>query len=335
MARSVHEPRLIVTRTPLRLSFAGGGTDLADFYENHSGAVLSTAIDQYLYVTLKRHGRLFDENYRLNYSETEQVATLDEIDNDIARECLRFLNVAPPIYISTVSDVPSSSGLGSSSSFAVGLLHGLHTLRGERVSAGQLAEEAAHVEIDILERPIGKQDHYAAAFGGINYFRFLPDGGVTLEPQNISEESLQNLFSHLLVFSTAIWRDTSSVLGEQKRNTALNENQLLTMKDHAHDLREILKNGFAPQKFGSVMNANWQLKRQLASGITNDKIDEWYQNAMDAGAWGGKLCGAGGGGFLAFIAAPEIHQNVREALSDLNELEISYEAQGSKMLLAE
>ena len=335
MAEQAKPPDLIVTRTPLRLSFAGGGTDLADFYQTNHGAVLSTSIDKYLYVTLKPHGQLFNEKYRLNYSETEQVQTLDSVKNDIARECLRLLAVDPPIYISTVSDLPANSGLGSSSSFAVGLLNALHAFRGERVSAGQLAEEAAHVEIDVLKRPIGKQDHYAAAFGGLNYFCFWPDGRVTLEPQQPPNGYLNNLFDHLLMFSTAIWRDASSVLTEQKQNSSTNVTQLLAMRDHAQRLCSAVQNGFKPEEFGTVMHATWQLKRQLASGISNDRIDEWYQRAKEAGAWGGKLCGAGGGGFLVFVAAPERHQAVRQALSDLDEVSVAYEAQGSRVLFAE
>ena len=329
------KPNLIVTRTPLRLSFAGGGTDLAEYYERDYGAVLSTAIDQYLYVTLKPHGHLFDEKYRLNYSETEQVDTLDSINNDIARECLRLLTVDPPIYISTVSDVPASSGLGSSSSFAVGLLNALHALRGERPSAGRLAEEAAHVEIGVLKRPIGKQDHYAAAFGGLNYFCFLPDGRVTLEPQHPPNEHLDILFDHVLMFSTGIWRDAGDVLTEQKSNTSLNLTNLTTMRSHAEHLRGVIQNGFRPEEFGEVMDAGWQLKRQLATGISNEQIDSWYQRARDAGAWGGKLAGAGGGGFLALIAPPDRHNDVRRALSDLKDVRVSYEPQGSRLLLVE
>jgi D-glycero-alpha-D-manno-heptose-7-phosphate kinase len=335
LAESGSKPNLIVTRTPLRLSFAGGGTDLAEYYERDFGAVLSTAVNQYLYVTLKPHGHLFDEKYRLNYSENEQVDTLDNIKNDIARECLRLLSVDPPIYISTVSDVPASSGLGSSSSFAVGLLNALHALRGERPSAGRLAEEAAHVEIDVLKRPIGKQDHYAAAFGGLNYFCFLPDGRVTLEPQHPPNGHLDKLFDHVLMFSTGIWRDAGDVLTEQKSNTSINLEHLTTMRSQAQQLRGVIQNGFRPEKFGEVMDAGWQLKRQLATGISNDRIDTWYQRARDAGAWGGKLAGAGGGGFLALIAPPDRHNDVRRALSDLKDVRVSYESQGSRLLLAE
>src|SRR5215475_4712997 len=195
-----HRPGVVLTRTPLRVSFAGGGTDLSDFYERDYGAVLSTAIDKYIYVTVKRHGEVFDEKVRLSYSKTESVATVDEVENNIARECLRFLKIEPPIHISTVGDLPASTGLGGSSSFAVGLLNALHAYRGERVSAGQLADEACHIEIEVLKEPIGKQDQYAAAFGGLNFFSFKPGGAVTVEPQRLNNGNLKSLFDCILMF---------------------------------------------------------------------------------------------------------------------------------------
>src|SRR5437899_522903 len=191
-------PRIVVTRTPLRVSFAGGGTDLADFYERDYGAVFSTAIDKYIFVTVKRHHELFNEPIRINYSSTELVDSLDHIRNNIAREALRLLKIDPPIYISTVGDVPASTGLASSSSFAVGLLNALHAYRGERVSPGQLAEEATKIEIDVLKEPIGKQDQYAVAFGGLNFFRFNPGGAVVVEPVRVRNNFLDELFDHIL-----------------------------------------------------------------------------------------------------------------------------------------
>ena len=332
MGNLSRSPNLVMTRTPLRVSFAGGGTDLPDFYQREYGAVLSTAIDKYVYVTVKRHGDLFNENYRLNYSEAEQVEQLDEIGNGIARECLRFMKVEPPIYVSTVADLPAFSGMGSSGSFAVGLLNALYTFKGQRVSAGQLAEEAAHVEIEVLERPGGKQDHYAAAFGGMNYFRFLPDGRVTIEPQHYSNGQMDNLFDHLLMFWTGLRRDSSSVLKEQKCNTENHMDHLLSMREHAQALCDLFRDGFTPQVLGGLLDANWQLKRQLASSISNERINSWYQRALCAGAAGGKLCGAGGGGFLVFIVEPERQDSVRAALSDITEVSIGYEAHGSQVL---
>jgi len=329
------EPGFVVTRTPLRISFAGGGTDMPDFYLKQPGAVLSTAIDKYLYVTIKRHGGLYDENYRLNYSTTEQAGHLNEIENDIARECFRLLKVKPPIYMSTVADLPGLSGLGSSSSFAVGLLHALHSFVGERVSPGQLAEEAAKVEVEILESPIGKQDHYAAAFGGLCLFQFQSDGQVTIEPQHLPKGQLDSLFTHMLLFWTGIWRNSSSVLTEQKQNSDQNVENLLSMREQAQELRDLIQNGFTPDRLGTVLDVGWQLKKKLASGISNPIIDDWYHKARNAGASGGKLCGAGGGGFMLIIAAPECHAAVRLALSDMTEVPVQYEARGSKLMLAE
>lgn len=326
---------MIITRTPLRVSFAGGGTDLPDFCEKHSGAVLSTAIDKYAYVTIKHHGKLFNENYRLNYSETEHANRLDDIKNAIARECLRMLKAEPPIYISTVADVPSFSGLGSSSSFAVGLLNGLHVMKGERVSAAQLAEEAAHIEIDILKRPIGKQDPYAAAFGGLNCISFIPGGRVSLEPQHLPNGAINKLFKHILMFWTGIMRDAGSVLVDQKKNIGARIDYLKAMRDHALELRQMIHSDFDIKAFAGLLNESWHLKQKLANGITNDRIDDWYRRGMEAGALGGKLCGAGGGGFLLFIVEPEKQKVVRQALSELIEIHVGYESQGSRVLKVE
>jgi D-glycero-alpha-D-manno-heptose-7-phosphate kinase len=328
----LHDPGVLMTRTPLRVSFAGGGTDLADFYEREYGAVYSTAIDKYIYVTVKRHGNVFNEAIRLNYSRSEQVNRIDEVQNDIARECMRFLEVEPPIYISTVADLPASTGLGGSSSFAVGLLNALHAFRGERVSAGQLAEEACHIEIDVLRQPIGKQDQYAAAFGGLNFFSFKPGGVVTVEPQRLHNGRLKSLFGSILMFWTGHQRDSSSVLAEQKANTSAKMDSLLSMREHAVQLQRLSSNGdFDIERFGKILDESWNLKRYLSSKITTNEIDEWYRRAMHAGAEGGKLCGAGGGGFLLFIAKPERQRAVCEALRNLTRVHVAPEVHGSQV----
>jgi D-glycero-alpha-D-manno-heptose-7-phosphate kinase len=326
--------RMIVTRTPLRVSFAGGGTDLPEFFERAGGAVLSTAIKRYVYVTVKRHSELFFEPIRINYSKSEQVEHVDEVQNHIARECLRLLEIEPPIYISTVGDVPASTGLGGSSSFAVGLLNALHAYRGERVSAGQLAEEACHVEIDVLAEPIGKQDQYAAAYGGLNLFHFKPGGGVTVEHLGLANGVLAELFDSMLMFWTGHQRDASSVLTEQKRNTAAKLDFLARMRDQAADLHARLRDGSLDVRgFGRALDDGWRLKRDLASSISTGQIDRWYDAAIAAGALGGKLCGAGGGGFLLFIVAPARHGAVREALTELTEMAIEPESHGSQVVL--
>ena len=334
--RSVRRtPRLIITRTPLRISLAGGGTDLPAFYESDYGAVFSSAISNYVYVTVKPHSPLFNEPIRLNYSRSEEVHSVGELQNDIARECLRFMEIEPPIYISTVGDHPASTGLGSSSAFAVGLLNALHAYRGERVTAGQLAEEASHVEMDRLGQPIGKQDQYAAAFGGLNFFVFKPGGAVTVEPQRIDSSALRQLFGSMLLFWTGHQRDAGHVLAEQQRNTEAKMDSLLAMRAHAHRLQELLHEdgGVDVEEVGRILDETWQLKRGLASTITNDQIDHWYKRACGAGAVGGKLCGAGGGGCILFVVPPERHDRVREALGDLIEVAVAHEVHGSQVIV--
>jgi D-glycero-alpha-D-manno-heptose-7-phosphate kinase len=262
------------------------------------------------------------------------VNRIDEVENDIARECMRLLAIDPPIYVHTVADIPACTGLGGSSSFAVGLLHALHAYRGERVSRGQLAEEATHIEIELLKQPIGKQDQYAAAFGGLNLFRFNRDGRVTVEPQRVSRSKLDQLFSRVMMFWTGLARPASSILGEQKTNTAAKFDSLLEMRGHAQRLQRLTSDGpidFA--KFGEILDQSWALKRQLAATITTNQIDDWYQRAREAGAAGGKICGAGGGGFLLLIVAPERRDSVRKALSGLMEIAIRPEVDGSRVLL--
>jgi len=335
MGRRIDDgPTMIVTRTPLRVSFVGGGTDLPAFYEQEGGAVLSTAIDRYVYVTVKRHNELFFEPIRINYSMSEQVESVDQIENNIARECLRFLDVEPPIYVSTVGDVPASTGLGGSSAFTVGLLNALHSYRGERVSAGQLAEEASYIEIDVLEEPIGKQDQYAAAFGGLNMFRFSPGGGVSVEHQRLPNGQIHVLFDHILMFWSGHQRDANATLAEQNTNTSTNVELLRRMRDQASELQSMLTTGPLDfGVFGQLLHEGWELKRQLASTITTTEIDTWYERGLAAGAEGGKLCGAGRGGFLLLLVRPDRQDAVRRALSELTELRVSYESRGSDLVI--
>ena len=330
-------PGYVLTRTPLRVSFGGGGTDLAAFYEtSEDGAVLSTAIDKYIYVTVKCHSDIFNEPIRVNYSRSEQVHRVEQIENNIARECLRFLEIDSPIYISTVGDLPASTGLGGSSSFAVGLLNALHAFRGERISAGQLAEEACHIEIEVLKEPIGKQDQYAAAFGGLNLLRFKPGGDVTVEPIRLRNGVLSALFGQILMFWTGHQRDSSSVLTEQKQNTSHKSDALFKIREQARQLQHLLSNGHLDcAEFGQVLDEGWNLKRGLASTISTDAIDRWDQLAREAGALGGKLCGAGGGGFLLFLVPPMRQEQVRKALCGLKEISVEAEVHGSQILFAQ
>jgi D-glycero-alpha-D-manno-heptose-7-phosphate kinase len=307
---------VIISKTPLRISFAGGGTDLPSFYNKHGyGAVLSTSINSYIYVTIKRHSPLFKERIRLNYSESELLDSPDGIKNPIIRECLRFLGVDDRIYISTVADVPGQSGLGSSSSFCVGLLNALYKFKGMNVSVGRLAEEAAHIEIDVLKRPMGKQDHYAAAFGGLNYIRFNADGTVTIKPVIIPMERHNLLFNSMLSFWTGVTRPAESVLAEQDKNNGKNADLLTAMRDQAQTLCDLMyRPDFSMADFGRVIHEGWMLKRKLASQITNSNFDSCYELALKHGAYGGKISGAGGGGFLNVFAAPDKLPTIRREL---------------------
>jgi D-glycero-alpha-D-manno-heptose-7-phosphate kinase len=326
--------RMILTRTPVRISFGGGGTDFPDYFERDFGAVLSTTIDKYIYVSVKRHGDLFHEPIRLNYSITELANSLDEIQNHIVRECLRFLEIAPPIYISTVSDLPASTGLGGSRAFTVGLLNALHEYKNERVSPGRLAEEASYIELEVLKQPIGKQDQYAAAFGGLNYFRFNPGGGVAVESVRCRKTYLNDLFDHSLLFWTDVQRSASDILVEQRQNIPDRVAQLDAMREQAAQLKRMAENGpFDPVAFGRVLREAWGLKRQLASSISTGGIDAYFERAISAGAEGGKLCGAGRGGFLLFIVRPEYRVAVRQALSELIEIPVRGEVHGSRLLV--
>lgn len=317
--------------TPLRLSFSGGGTDISAFYERHGGAVVSSTINQYVYVTVKRHSPLFNEAYRLSYTVTEHVQSLDEIENDIARECLRLVPVDPPLFIVTAADLPSQSGLGSSSSFAVGLLYALHLMRGEQVSAAQLAEEACQVEIGMLGQPIGKQDQYAAAFGGLNHISFLQGGRVEIDALWLPKAN--DLFSHSMLFWTGVQRKASDILTHQKARIAQSVETLSSMRDMARECRDILlAEEIDYRAFGDLLDRGWKTKRGLASGIATSGIDQAYARSLAAGAYGGKIAGAGGGGFLYLVVPPEKQFSVRAALCDMVDVPVEHDPRGARVL---
>jgi D-glycero-alpha-D-manno-heptose-7-phosphate kinase len=325
--------RAVTTMSPLRVSFAGGGTDIASYYANHGGAVVSSAIDQYVYVTVKRHSPLFAENYRLSYSKTEHCEKLDDIENDIARECLRFIHIDPPVFISTAADLPALSGLGSSSSFAVGLLYALHAIKGEEVSAGQLAEEACHIEIDVLKRPIGKQDQYAAAFGGLNHITFEREGRVQLDPLWVPNDGIAKLFRSSMLFWTGQQREASGILADQVTRITQSDADYGRMREMASVCRDQFLSGSEDfTRLAGLLDEGWRIKRGLARGVSNNGIDRWYELSLAAGALGGKLLGAGGGGFLYLLVPAEVQQKVRVALSDLVDVHIGYEPRGARIL---
>jgi D-glycero-alpha-D-manno-heptose-7-phosphate kinase len=324
--------KIITTATPQRISFAGGGTDIDYFYEKHGGLVLSTTIDKFIYVTVKIHNKLFKEKYRLNYSITEHVDVLDDIKNEIARESIRFLGIDERLYISSTSDLPALSGLASSSSFAVGLLNALHQLKGEHVSIAQIAEEACHIEINVLKKPIGKQDQYAAAFGGVNLFTFNKNGTVVLTP--LTNKNIYSMLENSLLFYTDIQRSADEVLIDQKNGFESNEENLLEIKGLASDFYNVVNEStLRLDKLGELLHQSWISKKTLSQKVSNNLIDQYYLKARQNGAFGGKILGAGGGGFLFLIAPRSEHSKIIHALKGLEKVDFNFEPVGTRTLL--
>lgn len=327
---------MIISRTPFRISFLGGGTDLPDFYQEEEGAVLATAIDKYIYITVNDR---FDESFRLSYSKTEIHERVDQIEHKIFRnvlekyvEAARAKNGGRGLELLSMADIPSGTGLGSSSSFTVGLLHALKAHIGVFQSAEELASEASRIEIEDLKEPIGKQDQYAAAYGGLQYIRFLPTGEVSVEPVICSRHTKDELAASMLVFYTGITRSASGVLSEQKKNTGGKRDTLRAMRDLAVRLKSVLEEGHSVSEAGELLHEGWMLKKTLASGISGGQIDEWYDRARSAGATGGKILGAGGGGFLMLLCEPDKQSRVCAELSELKPIKIGLESFGSRII---
>lgn len=320
---------MIISQTPLRISLAGGGTDLASFYKHDEGWVISSAIDKYIFVIIKER---FDDKIYLNYSKKEIVDHVDQIEHDLVREAMRKTRVEKGVEITTLADIPSSgSGLGSSSSVTVGLLNALYTYQGELVTADRLAREACDIEIDILGKPIGKQDQYIAAFGGLRFFRFKPDEDVIVEKISLENSAKLRFGDNLLLFFTGKTRSSDHILSEQKANTMNKLDLLKTMKHQAREIRTAIE---ARQfdDIGRILAESWSYKKQLASQISNGDIDQMYERAIATGALGGKISGAGGGGFLLLYCPRENQNKVREALKNFRELPFFLEKHGSKII---
>jgi len=331
-----NEKNLVVSSTPLRISFVGGGTDFPKFYKKHGGSFISSTIDKETIVTVKRHGSIFGENYRLNYSSSEITHELKEIKNEIARECIKLTETKPPIFINTISDLPEKSGLGSSSTFCVGLLNALFELNNKKINKEDLVKAAIEVEINILGKPIGIQDHYAATYGGMNYFHISTSGEVLVEPIKLNEQKINKiLFENFLLFWTKIQRSSSDILTEQNNNTEKNISDLLFIKNQCPVFWDLLNNNFKIQKIGKLIKEGWEKKINLSSKITNNKITSWYEEAISNGALGGKLLGAGGGGFILIVSDSKSRNNIKNSLKDLIEIEVNYNPKGSRILLVQ
>jgi len=308
---------MMLSRAPVRFSLGGGGTDLPSYCDEHGGFLVAAAIDKYIYVAANRR---YYQNILLKYSKTEQVDRVDEIHHPLFREAMRLTGVSDAIELVSIADLPANSGLGSSSAFTVALLNALHAYRREFVGTEQLAREACQIEIDILKEPIGKQDQYISAYGGITAFTFEPlaqGGGVTVERVPMKTEVIEDLEMNLLVFYSGIERKASDVLGEQKKTITQNKDDAVRrmhrIKQLGHDTKRILMNGTIDE-YGDLLHEHWMNKRKLASNMTDSTIDEHYEAARKAGAVGGKLMGAGGGGFFMFYVRPESRRKVYEAL---------------------
>ncbi len=320
---------MIIVQTPLRISFFGGGTDFPSYYMEEGGCVLSSAIDKYIFVTVKKR---FDEKLRIGYTRTEMVDSVDQIQHEMIREALVITGVSKGIEITTMGDIPAEgSGLGSSSTVTVGTLQALYTYLGEIVSKERLAEEACQIEIEKLGKPIGVQDQYIAAYGNLRFFEFCADGQVKAEQVPLTADLRREFNDRFLLFFTGISRRADSVLTEQKSNIKDRLDVLREIKQIAYQAKSELQSGQL-DSFGSLMHRTWELKKRMAGQISNGTIDEMYDAARNAGAVGGKITGAGGGGFLLLYAPHEKHRSIRSALSKLQELPFQLEADGSKVI---
>jgi len=320
---------MIIIQTPLRVSFFGGGTDFPSYYLSEGGAVLSSTIDKYIFVTIKNR---FDQKIRVGYTSTEMVDQINQLNHELIREALRKTNINKSIEITTMGDIPSEgSGLGSSSTVTVGALHALYTYRGEIVQAEQLAREACEIEIDILGSPIGKQDQYIAAYGGLRFIKFQKDGTIRPEKIIIDNETLRTLNNNFLLFFTGITRKANNILNEQKNNIVNRLEILGKLREIANIARCELEVSNV-DALGELLHESWLLKKQLAGNISNGAIDDIYNTAYKAGAYGGKITGAGGGGFFLIYCPIEKQGAVRSALSSLQELPFQLERDGTKVI---
>ncbi len=325
---------MIITRTPFRISFVGGGSDLESFYSHHEGAVLSTSINKYMYIS--SHKYFEADKIRVKYSQTETVNHPSELKHPIFRTAFAACNIEGGIEVSSIADVPSGTGMGSSSSFTVGLIHNLYTWNHQAVSKEMLAQAACDIEINQLKEPIGKQDQYAAAYGGLNIFRFQSNGNVLVEPLYLQKDVLDTLEDNLVMFYYGNQRSASQILSEQKQNNAQSAKQdnLKQMVALVDELKVALFNGNL-EAFGKILHVNWLLKKELASQISNSEIDDIYHLAMKNGAIGGKLLGAGGGGFLLFYCDKSKQVNLIKALHKLPFFEFKFDHEGSKLIYTE
>ena len=322
---------MIITRTPVRITFVGGGTDIKEYYSQHGGAVVNAAIDRYIYVILNRP---FDDKIRVRYTENEVVDRVDDVRHPLMREALRYLGISGGIDVVSIADIPTNiagNGLGSSSAFLVGMLNALHAWKGERVAKDRLAEEAFEIERNILGQAGGKQDQYIAAYGGMHMWEFMRDGRVVSNPVELDDRNAEELRSHILLLFLGKEHSSTSIHDGQRGGIGDKVSSYTEMKSYAYEMYRDISNGML-DRVGRLLDMNWRLKRTLDSGITSDDIDRIYKIGMDNGASGGKLIGAGGGGFMMFYADPSTHKSIIGALPELRPLKFDFDRLGSTLL---
>ncbi len=326
---------MIISKTPLRMSYVGGGSDIPNFYKEHGGAVLSTAIDAFVYVIIKER---FEDGIRLSYSKTENVSHFSELEHPLVRNAFDLIDIKENIEIISIADIPSSgTGLGSSSSFSVGLINAMSAYKGKNPTSESLAQDACHLEIDLCRSPIGKQDQYAAAYGGLKVYVFNSDESVSISDVNIKSNVLDSLNRETICFYIGGHRSANKILAEQSNQFNLNTKIEIMKKmvSLVDDLKDELESNDI-SNFGEILHTNWTLKKQLVDGIANPHIDELYKRARSLGATGGKLLGAGGGGFMIFHAPKKsIRESIRKSFSQLKEVNFNIEEYGSKLITLE
>jgi D-glycero-alpha-D-manno-heptose-7-phosphate kinase len=323
---------MIISRTPFRISFFGGGTDYPDWYRKHGGAVLATTIDKYCYITARHLPPFFEHRICLVYSKIEYCQTIEEIAHPSVREVLRFLDLQRGVEIHHDGDIPARSGMGSSSAFTVGLLHALYALKGQMVSKHQLAMESVHLEQDVLKETVGSQDQVLAAYGGFNHITFAPNGEISVRPVTLSRDRMLELNSHVMLFYTGIKRTASTIADTYVNDLDDKRRQLRLMRELVDEGVSILSGGHDLGGFGELLHEAWQAKRSLSAKVSNSFVDDIYDQARAAGAIGGKLIGAGGGGFIVLFAPPARHAAIRERLAKLIHVPVKFEFGGSQII---
>lgn len=323
---------MIISRTPYRISFFGGGTDYPSWYLQHGGAVLATTIDKYVYLTCRYLPPFFEHRYRVVYSKIEMCQTFDEIVHPAVREVLRYLDLTRGIEIHHDGDLPARSGMGTSSAFTVGLLHALYALKGEMRSKHQLAMETIYIEQEILKETVGSQDQICAAYGGLNQIQFLPNGEASIQPLTITSKRICELESHLMLFYTGIKRTASDIAKTYIDNLDGKKRQLRMLRELVTEGTDVLTGSQDICCFGNLLHEAWQMKRGLSDKVSSSAIDNLYNRALEAGALGGKIVGAGGGGFLLLFVTPEKQRLVRETLDDLLHIPFKFEFSGSQII---